>query len=137
MRNETLGNLSHLPAPVVELVRQALKGEAFVAASSAFAILSSRPHGHVQAVSTAMRRLGFAALIASRASRERDLVCAMVAARVLAPHTAFAGYARSLAGGLRVVQPPARSTRRWKRRRWMRGEPRPARWARARSSGAV
>ena len=90
VRNETLGNLSHLPAPVVELVRQALKGEAFVAASSAFAILSSRPHGHVQAVSTAMRRLGFAALIASRASRERDLVCAMVAARVLAPHTKLA-----------------------------------------------
>jgi len=90
VRNETLGNLSHLPAPVVELVRQALKGKAFIPASSAFEILSSRPHGHVQAVSTAMRRLGFEALIASRASRERDLVCAMVAARVLAPHTKLA-----------------------------------------------
>ena len=90
VRNETLGNLSHLPAPVVELVRQALKGKAFIPASSAFEILSSRPHGHVQAVSTAMRRLGFEALIASRASRERDLACAMVAARVLAPHTKLA-----------------------------------------------
>jgi transposase len=90
VRNETLGNLSHLPAPVVELVREALRGEAFVAASSAFEILSSRPHGHVQAVSTTMRRLGFEALIASRPSRERDRVCAMVAARVLAPHTKLA-----------------------------------------------
>jgi transposase len=90
VRNETLGNLSHLPAPVVELVRQALKGEAFVAASSAFEIVSSRPHGHVQAVRTAMRRLGFETLIASRPSRERDRVCAMVAARVLAPHTKLA-----------------------------------------------
>jgi Transposase DDE domain len=90
VRNETLGNLSHLPARVVELVRQALKGEAFVAAGSAFEILNSRPHGHVQAVSAAMRRLGFAALIASRPSRERDLVCAMVGARVLAPHTKLA-----------------------------------------------
>jgi transposase len=90
VRNETLGNLSHLPAPVIELVRQALKGEAFVAASSAFEIVSSRPHGHVQAVRTAMRRLGFETLIASRPSRERDRVCAMVAARVLAPHTKLA-----------------------------------------------
>jgi hypothetical protein len=90
VRNETLGNLSHLPAPVVELIRQALRGEAFVAASSAFEILSSRPHGHVQAVRTAMQRLGFEALIAARPSRERDLVCAMVAARVLAPQTKLA-----------------------------------------------
>jgi transposase len=90
VRNETLGNLSHLPVAVIDLVRQALKGEAFVAASSAFEILSSRPHGHVQAVIAAMRRLGFEALIGSRPSRERDLVCAMVAARVLAPHTKLA-----------------------------------------------
>jgi transposase len=90
VRNETLGNLSHLPAPVIELVRQVLKGESFVAASSAFAIISSRPHGHVQAVMAAMRRVGFEALIAARPSRERDLVCAMVAARVLAPHTKLA-----------------------------------------------
>jgi hypothetical protein len=37
-----------------------------------------------------MQRLGFESLIASRASPERDAVCAMVAARVLAPHTKLA-----------------------------------------------
>ena len=30
VKNETLGNLSHLPAPVVDLVRRALRGETFV-----------------------------------------------------------------------------------------------------------
>jgi hypothetical protein len=31
--------------------------------------------------------LGFAQLLSTRAAPERDLVCAMVAARILAPHT--------------------------------------------------
>ena len=37
-----------------------------------------------------MQRLGFASLIASKPCRERDLVLAMVAARILAPHTKLA-----------------------------------------------
>ena len=37
-----------------------------------------------------MHRLGFESLVASRPSRQRDVVCAMVAARVLAPHTKLA-----------------------------------------------
>jgi hypothetical protein len=37
-----------------------------------------------------MQALGLESLIASRASPERDLVCAMVAARVLAPQTKLA-----------------------------------------------
>jgi transposase len=37
-----------------------------------------------------MQRLGFESLIASRPSPERDAVCAMVAARILSPHTKLA-----------------------------------------------
>jgi len=44
----------------------------------------------VHAVRVAMQRLGFESLIASRAGPERDAVCAMVAARILAPHTKLA-----------------------------------------------
>jgi transposase len=44
----------------------------------------------VQAVLQAMHRLGFAELIAARPSRQRDLVVAMVAARVLEPHSKLA-----------------------------------------------
>jgi len=90
VRNETVGNLSHLPDPVVELIRKALQGEILAPVTSIFEILSSAPHGHVQAVLATMRRLGFASLIASRPCRERDLVVAMVAARILEPHSKLA-----------------------------------------------
>ncbi|MDB6159046.1 MAG: hypothetical protein JWO04_2752 [Gammaproteobacteria bacterium] len=90
VKNETLGNLSHLPEALIELIRRALRGEAFVPVGERLEIVRSKPHGHVQAVRAAMQRLGFESLIASRASPERDRVCAMVAARVLAPHTKLA-----------------------------------------------
>lgn len=90
VRNETLGNLSHLPDAVVDLVRRALRGEALVPAAKRFEITASRPHGHVAAVLRAMRRLDLAALLGARPCREADLVMAMVAARIVAPHTKLA-----------------------------------------------
>jgi transposase len=90
VKNETLGNLSHLPDTLIDIIRRSLQGETFVPLVQAFAISSSRAHGHVQAVATAMQRLGFAALIASKPCRERDLVLAMVAARIVAPQTKLA-----------------------------------------------
>lgn len=90
VKNETLGNLSHLPDELIEIIRRSLQGETFVPLAQAFEITGSRAHGHVQAVSLAMQRLGFASLIASKAGRERDLVVAMVAARILAPSTKLA-----------------------------------------------
>lgn len=90
VKNETVGNLSHLPEPVVELIRKALQGEILAPVTSAFEILSSSPQGHVQAVLTAMRRLGFVSLLASRPCRERDVVVAMVAARILEPYSKLA-----------------------------------------------
>jgi len=90
VKNETLGNLSHLPDAVIDLVRRALRGETFAPVSEAFEITDSRAHGHVQAVQAAMAHLKFDSLIASRRSRERDLVCALVAARILVPHTKLA-----------------------------------------------
>ncbi len=90
VKNETLGNLSHLPDSVIELIRRSLQGETFVPAGEAFEICSSRAHGHVQAVSLAMQRLGFASLLATKSCAERDLVQAMVASRILCPATKLA-----------------------------------------------
>jgi hypothetical protein len=90
VKNETLGNLSHLPDELVELIRRALRGESFVPAGARLEILRSRSHGHVQAVRVAMQHLGFESLIASRPSAERDRICALVAARIIAPHTKLA-----------------------------------------------
>ena len=85
VKNETLGNLSHLPEPLIEIIRRSLQGETFVALGEAFEVAASRAHGHVHAVALAMQRLGFASLLASKPSRERELVLAMVAARIVAP----------------------------------------------------
>jgi hypothetical protein len=87
VKNETLGNLSHLPDALVEIIRRSLQGESFVPLDQTFEITRSRAHGHVQAVATAMQRLGFAALIGAKPCRERDRVLAMVAARIVAPQT--------------------------------------------------
>ena len=90
VKNETLGNLSHLPDSVIDLIRRSLQGETFVSANSRLEICSSRSHGHVQAVQLAMKRLGFASLLASKPCPARDLVQAMVAARILCPATKLA-----------------------------------------------
>jgi len=85
VKNETLGNLSHLPEPLIEIIRRALRGETFVAAGEAFEVLGSRAHGHVQAVHAAMRRLDVVSLLGAKASPERERVLAMIAARIVAP----------------------------------------------------
>jgi len=85
VKTRTLANLSKLPPDAVAALRQVLKGEKLVRAHDAFEAVASLHHGHVQAVLDAMRRLGFANLVASRPSRQRHLVLAMVAARLLEP----------------------------------------------------
>lgn len=89
VRNETVGNLSHLPAPIIDLIRRALREETLVPAEH-FEIARSLPHGDVHAVLIAMERLGVARLLSSRRCAEADLVLAMLAARVVRPHTKLA-----------------------------------------------
>ena len=86
----TLANLSALADEQIAAIRAVLRGEDLAPAAQHFQVSASALHGHVQAVSVAMQRLGFPALINARPSRERDLVGAMIAARVLAPQTKLA-----------------------------------------------
>jgi transposase len=86
----TLANLSSLSAAQIEAIRAALRGEALQPVAQSFEITASRSHGHVQAVGQAMQRLGLASLVASKPCRERELVLAMVASRIVAPHTKLA-----------------------------------------------
>jgi hypothetical protein len=83
---------SKRPAAAIAVLRQVLQGKTLVPADELFEIVEdgSRNHGHVEAVLTAMRRLGFPALIHSRPSRQRDLVVAMVAARIPNPQSKLA-----------------------------------------------
>jgi hypothetical protein len=107
VRNETLGNLSHLPDHIVELIRKALRGEAVAPVDDVFEITKSSPHGDVDAVLRAMGRLNFRDLLCTRPSREADLVVGMVAARIVAPHTKLATtrwwHTRTLAEDLRIA----------------------------------
>ena len=85
VKHETLGNISHLPPNLVDLIRRSLAGESFLPASSAFRIEHSQPHGHVQAVLGSIRRLGLDSLLASKPYSDRNLVVAMIAERLLHP----------------------------------------------------
>jgi hypothetical protein len=82
---ETLLNLRDWPKPVVEGLRRLLRGETLVSVDDLFETERSIPHGHVQAVLGTIRRLGVDRLLASEHCRERDLVVAMIAERLLYP----------------------------------------------------
>jgi transposase len=88
--HETLGNLSHLPDHVVDLIRRSLKGETFVPAAETFRVTRSLPHGHVEAVLKMILKLEFDELIASEPSRQRDLVMAMIVERLVFPSSKLA-----------------------------------------------
>jgi transposase len=85
IRKRTIANLSALTLEQAEAIRLVLKGEKLAPAGGGLECIRSLPHGHVEAVRIAMRRLGFEKLIDGKASRERGLVVAMVAARIVAP----------------------------------------------------
>jgi transposase len=96
VRNETVGNLSHLPEELVELVRRWLAGERFLVGVEEFEVARSLPHGHVAAVLGMARRLGLARLLDRQPSPERSRVLAMLCQQVLAPGSKLA-CARALA----------------------------------------
>jgi len=89
VRNETVGNLSHLPRPLIAWIRRALRGEAVLPAE-AIEVVRSVAHGDAQAVLAAMDRVGLARLLGSRRTPEAARMQALIAARVLEPHTKLA-----------------------------------------------
>jgi transposase len=90
VRHETLGNISHLPPSLIDIIRRALAGETFFPATESFHVLRSLPHGHVEAVLGTVRRLELEPLLSSKPCRERDLVLAMLVERLLDPASKLA-----------------------------------------------
>ena len=97
VRKRTLANLSALPIEQAEMIRRVLKGERLGPVEDGLEVVRSLAHGHVDAVRGAMRRLGLEKLIDARQSRERDLVIAMVAGRIVAPEASKLGMTRAWA----------------------------------------
>ena len=90
VRNRTLANLTHWPPDLVEGLRQLLQGGKVLEELPDFEILRSLPHGHVAATLGALRNVGLDKLIAPRRSHRRDLVVAMIVARVVDPRSKLA-----------------------------------------------
>ncbi len=85
VKNETVGNLSHLPIEVVDAIRAMLAGRRLVDLDADFQIQRSLPHGHVAAVLGVLRDLDLERLLGRERCRERDLVVAMIVQRVISP----------------------------------------------------
>ena len=81
----TLANLSHWPKQKIETFRRLLQDEPLVSPQDLFCTHQTLPHGHVEAILGVMRKLGLDSLLAAKRCRERDLVMAMIAARLLHP----------------------------------------------------
>ena len=88
-RKRTVGNLSSLPDETVEAVRSALKGDVVPAAlaiaepKKRLEITNVRQHGHVAAIVAMIKRSGLLQAIDRKPSRQRDIVVAMIADRLL------------------------------------------------------
>src|SRR5512135_3182531 len=84
VRNETLANLSMLPAPAIAALEAALKGHPLVTADGQVRVVRALPHGHVAALAAMAHRLGLPALLGP-ACRSRDLVLGLIISRVVHP----------------------------------------------------
>ena len=84
-RKRTLANLSDWPESQIEGLRRVLRGETLVSPQDLITTGRTLPHGHVEAILAMIRRLGLETVIASKRSRERDLVVGMIVQRLIDP----------------------------------------------------
>lgn len=90
VKTRTIANLTNLPENAIDALRLALKGKRLAPIDDVFRITHSRHHGHAHAVTRAMKRLGIDSLLATNDSRERQIVLAMIGARILDPRSKLA-----------------------------------------------
>jgi len=90
VKHVTLGNISYLPQHVIDMIRGALKGEAYLPAGSNLEIVRSLPHGNVAAVLGTLKEIGLDKIIAYEGSRKRNIVTAMIVERIIEPASKLA-----------------------------------------------
>jgi len=93
VKSRTIANISHLRSQQIEALRLALAGSlptSGTALPDSFQISRSLPHGHAAAVLGCLRNLKLDAILDSAPSRQRDLVVAMIVARILDPASKLA-----------------------------------------------
>jgi transposase len=82
-QKRTLANLSDWPAHKVETLRRLLRDETLISPEDLFETEKTLPHGHVEAILGTIRKLGLDTIISAKRCRERDLVVAMIAERLI------------------------------------------------------
>ena len=96
VRKRTLCNLSDWSAAHVEGLRGVLKGGTVIAPDrDAFTVTRSLPHGHAALALGTARKIGLDTMIGPDGNRCRDLVLAMIIARIIDPGSKLAA-ARAL-----------------------------------------
>ena len=91
VRKRTLANLSKLPSATLEAVRSLVRGATVLEdLADSFEVLRSRPLGHVAAVLGTLRRIGLETDLAPEPCPQRDLVVAMIVARLVEPASKLA-----------------------------------------------
>jgi transposase len=91
VRKRTLCNLSDWPSVHVEGLRGVLKGGTVVAPDrDAFTVTRSLPHGHAALALGTARKIGLETIIGPDGNRCRDLVLAMIVARIIDPGSKLA-----------------------------------------------
>lgn len=106
VKNETLANLSHLPAETIGLIRESLAGKSHVEVGVGWEIERALPHGHVAAVWAQAKALGLAEMLGPPCDA-RDIALALIVARVCRPASKLATtrwwQTTTLAGDLAVA----------------------------------
>ena len=93
VKTRTLANISHLHSHQIDALRSALSGSVVPAAPplpDAFFVSRSLPHGHAVAVLGCLRNLQLDSILDPVPSHHRDLVIAMIVARILDPASKLA-----------------------------------------------
>src|SRR3954465_381583 len=93
VKKRSLLNLTHWPPDLLEGFKALLKGGTVIPAPASpevFTLRRALPHGHVAAALGTLRQIGLARILGPHGNRCRDLVIAMVAARLTDPTSKLA-----------------------------------------------
>ena len=93
VKKRTVANLSKLPDDVIDNLKLVLKGAKVSMTETIpdnFEVIRSIPHGHVSVILSTIKKLGLDKIISSKSSRNRNLVMAMIIARIINPKSKLA-----------------------------------------------
>ena len=90
VKKRTIANISFLTVEQAEAFRLVLKGKKIAPVDELFEKLSSRHHGHVHAVLKTVKKLGLDKIISAKPCRERDIIIAVIVARLCRPDSKLA-----------------------------------------------